>query len=125
GGWALAVHGAPRATTDLDLLVTEDDLARAIDAVRPLGFRHPAAPMCFPDGMRIQRITKIEGHEALTLDLLLVTEALEEVWAEREQVRELGGTRWVTGRAGLIRMKLWAGRTQALADVARLREDDR
>ena len=30
GGWAMAIHGLPRATMDIDLLVLADDLDRIL-----------------------------------------------------------------------------------------------
>lgn len=125
GGWAVAVHGAPRATADLDLLIRPADLEPALAAVEPHGFRHKAMPMKFPDGMRLQRVSKIEQGELLTLDLLLVVELLEPVWESREPIEALGTTLWVIGRDALISMKQWAGRPQDLADIARLLGDDR
>ena len=38
GGMALAVHGHPRFTEDLDLLIRSSDLERVKDAVANLGF---------------------------------------------------------------------------------------
>ena len=61
----------------------------------------------------------------LTLDLLLVNENLEPVWASRERVATERGDVWVVSRHGLIEMKAWAGREQDLADIRRLRELDR
>ena len=125
GGLALAIHGAPRATTDIDLLVRPEDVDRALELVRPLGFRLQAGAMQFPDGMRIRRVTKLSDGDALTLDLLLVDEPLAEVWASRMPVETELGTLQVIGREALIRMKIWSGRPRDLADVARLEEDDR
>src|SRR4029077_10211652 len=59
GGLAMAVHGYPRATVDIDLLVLVDDLARVDAAVRPLGFVVPAEPMTFKGGaVEIRRVSK-------------------------------------------------------------------
>lgn len=121
----MAVHGAPRATTDLDLLILASDVEPALRAVEPLGFRHKAMPRTFPDGMKLQRVSKILEGEVLTLDLLLVVEALEEVWSSRQKVQALGDRLWVISRDALISMKQWAGRPQDLADIARLLGDDR
>jgi len=125
GAIALAVHGVPRATSDIDVLIPEDRLEAAIEAARASGFSHQALPMTFPDGMRIRRVTRIEGDETLTLDLLLVGPNLEEVWETRQRVPIEGGEMSVVSREGLIRMKAWAGRDQDLADIRRLEELDR
>lgn len=125
GALALAVHGVPRATTDLDLLVREQDVDRVTACVAPLGFRFEAHPMRFDDGMRIRRISKIEGAETITLDLLLVDDNLEAVWRGRERLEVDGRDLWVVAREGLIQMKVWAGRPRDLADVRRLTELDR
>ena len=61
----------------------------------------------------------------LTLDLLLVNENLEPVWASRERVPTERGDVWVVSRRGLIEMKAWAAREQDLADIRRLGELDR
>src|SRR5690606_32056234 len=79
GALALAVHGVPRATADIDLLVLPDDVEAVLQTVSALGFRFPAAPMSFADGTRIRRVNKISGGDHLTLDLLLASDALETV----------------------------------------------
>lgn len=61
----------------------------------------------------------------LTLDLLLVNENLEPVWAARQRVSTERGDVWVVSRQGLIDMKAWAAREQDLADIRRLEELDR
>lgn len=125
GGLALAVHGVPRSTKDIDLLVQEPDVQAALDALAPLGFRFKANPMRFPDGMRIQRVSRIDGRDLLTIDLLLVGEETREAWASRTRVATADGPVSVVSRDALIALKLWAGRPQDLADVARLHEIDR
>ena len=81
--------------------------------------------MRFLDGLEVRRSSKVEAAEMLTLDLLLVDENLEPVWAGRERVPTERGDVWVVSRAGLIEMKAWAAREQDLADIRRLRELDR
>ena len=125
GALALAVHGAPRATTDIDLLVRPESVDRILEVVAPLGFAHQALPMTFADGMRIRRVTKIAEGDSLTLDLILVDENLEPVWATRTSVATAAAAIRVVSRDALIRMKLAAGRSQDVADVERLREQDR
>jgi hypothetical protein len=125
GALALAVHGVPRATTDIDLLVRREDVEATLQVARARGFGVQALPMRFSDGLEVRRSSKVEAAEMLTLDLLLVNENLEPVWASRERVPTERGDVWVVSRRGLIDMKAWAGREQDLADIRRLRELDR
>lgn len=125
GALAVAVHGAPRATTDIDLLVRPEDLDRAREVARSVGFTLEALPIRFRDGMELRRLTKVQDGDHLTLDLLLVDETLEPVWASRERVDTEAGPVVVVGRDALVAMKLAAGRAQDIADVERLTESDR
>jgi hypothetical protein len=125
GAVALAIHGVPRATADIDLLVDPAQVDGVLGAARARQFGIEALPMKFSDGMEVRRVTKVAGSEMLTLDLLLVNPNLEPVWASRERVRTEHGEFWVVSREGLIQMKAWAGRPQDLADIERLRELDR
>jgi hypothetical protein len=125
GALALAIHGVPRATTDIDLLVRRDDVEATLEVASARGFGVRALPMRFADGLEVRRSSKIDGAGMLTLDLLLVNENLEPVWASRERVATERGSVWVVSRQGLIEMKAWAGREQDLADIRRLRDLDR
>ena len=125
GAVALAIHGVPLATTDLDLLVPPRDLDAVLGVARARQFGIDALPMKFSDGMEVRRVTKVEGAEMLTLDLLLVNPNLEPVWTSRERILTERGEFWVVSRQGLIQMKAWAGREQDLADIVHLQELDR
>lgn len=59
GALALAVHGAPRATTDIDLLIDPSELEAAKRVARDRGFRVEARPMRFSDGTVVHRIAKL------------------------------------------------------------------
>jgi hypothetical protein len=71
GGIAMAVHGSPRATIDIDLLVLPDDYERIADLAAPLGYRVKGRPMTFANGaVEIRRITKVDPDgDTLMLDL--------------------------------------------------------
>jgi hypothetical protein len=123
GGLAMAVHGAPRATIDIDLLVRDEDLDRIREIAGRLGFTFRALPMKFSGGsVRIERVTKVEPSdgETLMLDLLVVTPDLERVWAEREQRGWRGGQLTVVSRQGLIQLKTYRSSAQDRADIERL-----
>jgi hypothetical protein len=125
GGVALAIHGVPRATIDIDLLVTPDAIDPALAIAHRRGFTVAAMPMRFADGMELRRVTKLAGDDALTLDLIVVNDNLEPVWRARIRVGTARGEVSVVSRAGLIQMKVAAGRPQDLADIRRLQEGDR
>jgi hypothetical protein len=125
GAIALAIHGVPRATADIDLLVRGPQVDGALDVARARGFTVAAMPMRFADGQELRRVTKLQDEDALTLDLLIVGTPLEDVWSGRIRVPFEGGAAWVVSRAGLVRMKALAGRDQDLADIRRLEEIDR
>ncbi len=125
GGLAVAAHGAPRATKDIDLLVLPKDLERAKAAALASGFKFAALPRRFRDGMQLQRVTKIDGGSHLVLDLIVADEPLREVFDSRLRVPLAGTTLWVVSRDALVRMKAAAARPIDLHDIERLEGDDR
>ena len=124
GGVALAFHGHPRFTKDIDLLVREQDLDKVRKAVAACGFTVEGGRVPFrlgePDELIIHHVSKILAHEILTLDLMVVNPGLEEVWRSRGVFDWKGRQVKVVSRDGLLKMKRLAGRTQDLADVERL-----
>ncbi len=123
GGWAMAIHGLPRATIDIDLLVLADDLERVWTIAKEKGYDVEGLPLHFADGViEIRRISKIdsEAKRLFTLDLLLVTPKLTDVWSGREQVEWEEGRTWVVSKTGLIELKQISGREQDLVDIKRL-----
>jgi hypothetical protein len=123
GALALAVHGFPRATTDIDLLIRSEDLEAALRAAATVGYRFPAEPMTFRNGMQVRRVTKVLAGDHLILDLLLVNDELEDVWTSRQRVASQHGGITVVSREALVKMKAMAGRAQDLVDLDRLRDE--
>jgi hypothetical protein len=121
GALALAIHGHPRATRDLDLLAPAAWLLPFKAVARSHGFVLEALPMTFASsGITVHRMSRISGSQLLTLDLLLAEGSLAPVWETRERVETARGPLWVVSRQGLVTMKLAAGRPQDLADLATL-----
>jgi hypothetical protein len=125
GGLAVAVWGAPRATRDIDLLVHPDQLEAVGRCAGACGFAIEAEPMIFRDGMELRRLSKAEGGDLLTLDLLLVDPSLAEAWRTRQRVPTRRGRLWVVSREALIGMKARAARPQDIFDIERLKDQDR
>lgn len=130
GAVALTIHGHPRATKDIDVLVRSGDLPRALDAARDAGFDLLGVPMTFGAGTdrerQVQRISKAVAGEKhlLQLDLLSVTPVFEAVWRDRWRVRWRDRVLSVVSRDGLATMKRVANRLQDRADVAKLEGHD-
>lgn len=122
GGWAMAIHGFPRATIDIDLLIRDADLPHAIEIARKNGFDIEGLPLHFD--IEIRRISKIDSgsRELITLDLLLVSDDQQRFWTDRRRIRWKEGETTVVSRESLIAMKRLAGRTQDLADIEKLQE---
>lgn len=126
GGLAMAIHGAPRATIDIDLMVQSEDLVRAWEAAKTLGFNVEGLPLSFDDGaIQIKRISKIEPERKrlITVDFLLVTDRTRHVWTDRETLTWMNGTISTVSREGLIELKQLSARPQDLVDIERLRND--
>ena len=128
GGVAVTAHGAPRSTKDIDILVAPEDVDRALEAVRPLGYKFLALPMTFDAGTErertVQRVSKIDGKEHLLLDLLLANASLAGTLDDRLEVHLPEGPLAIVSRATLIRMKRLARRAQDLLDLEQLERGD-
>jgi hypothetical protein len=129
GGMAVVLHGFPRLTRDIDLLIRQEHLEAAKAALAACGFVIGAGIIPFdlgrPHERQVYRVSKAIGEELLTVDLLLLPHFLEEVWQDRETYEVEGSVVHVVSRAGLIAMKRVAGRPQDLSDIADLEGDPR
>ena len=126
GGLSMAIHGFVRATLDIDVLIRAESLEKAYQVGAENGFDIRGLDISFKDrAVEIRRISKIDDNgEVLSLDLLLVTPQVEDVWETREQIDFLGRKLSVVSREGLIKMKTLAGRPQDLADISRLENEE-
>ena len=121
GGYAVGVHGRPRATMDLDVWVeaSDDNAPRVIRALRAFGT--PLMGLA-EDDLRRPGVGLQIGVEPCRIDVLTAISGVsfEEAWPERVQAA-FGSVRCgVIGLQHLIRNKRAAGRPQDLADVAAL-----
>lgn len=135
GGVAVVLHGHPRMTADLDLVVdlTAESAGRAIAALVDLGMepRLPVDPQAFadPDVRRewidersLTVFTMLDPSEPLLEVDLFAQPPLpfEELWDQATIVQLGGQAVRVASIDHLIAMKNAAGRPQDLADVAAL-----
>ena len=124
GGIAVAFHGYPRLTDDIDILVQEQDLARISEIVKEVDFVFDAGRIPFNVGKssqrEIQRISKIVGEDLLTLDLLIVESVYQSVWDNRRKFDWEGRQLGLVSLDGLLKMKRLAGRNKDLLDIDEL-----
>lgn len=124
GAYALAVHGVPRATGDLDVWVrpTADNARRVRAALARFGA--PLADLTAADLTRPGTVFQV-GVAPNRIDVLTSIDGVtfEEAWPARRVVRIEGLDVPVLARRHLIQNKKATGRSQDLADVARLEED--
>jgi hypothetical protein len=124
GAYALAVHGHPRATGDLDLWVRPhpDNAPRVLAALRAFGA--PTGEMTAEDLCRPGLVFQI-GVAPVRIDLLTAIDGVEwdPAWNRRQTQRLAGLDVPVLGRDDLIRNKRATGRDQDLTDARRLEGD--
>lgn len=123
GAHALAFHGAPRFTGDLDILVrpTEVNGQRVLAAIAAFGF--PSAPLTPLDIAAGGKVIEM-GVAPVQIHVMSLIDGVtwDEVWHSRD-VGPLGDrTVAFIGREAFLRNKRAAGRPKDLADVEALRE---
>ena len=119
GAHALAVHGIPRATADLDLLV-EPSLANAkklAKAVREFGFPElaDALPTVMSKGRQMFRM----GVEPLRIDVMNAIDGVSfaRAWSGAMRIELEGEVLFALGLRELRANKKRAGRLKDLADL--------
>lgn len=122
GGYALAFHGAPRFTEDIDLMVLiSPENAEKLHAVL-FDFGFGDAGISRNDFLEPDQVIQL-GRAPNRIDILTGISGVtwQEAWASRNAVDLDGLEIPVIGCEELIRNKEATGRPQDLADVARLR----
>jgi hypothetical protein len=118
GGHAVAFHGRPRLTEDLDLFVRPDldNGARIVEALRKFGFG--SLDLSAGDFQADDRVIQL-GRAPNRVDLLTKLYGIEfaEAWNRRIPARLGDAEVWMISRADLIRNKRATGRTQDIADA--------
>ena len=124
GGVAVAIHGYPRFTRDIDLLIQRSDEHRVREIAYRLGFVLEGGRMPVGDNpasaWEIARVSKVIGNDILALDLLLVGPDIHSVWESRLIAAFNGRQIPVVSREGLRTLKLISGRKQDLLDLEQL-----
>ncbi|MEJ7599858.1 MAG: hypothetical protein WKG01_18275 [Kofleriaceae bacterium] len=135
GGVAVILHGVPRTTADLDLVIDMEpaNLRRLVSAMNRLGYRPRASveseALCDPSnahvdpekGMRAFTF-QLPGQPLADIDILIDSPLDFNALVGRAERVDAGGlVMHIAGLEDLITMKEAAGRDQDLADADALR----
>jgi hypothetical protein len=124
GAFAVAYHGVPRATGDIDVFVrpSPENARRVFDGL--VRFGAPVASSgVTPKDFETPGIVYQIGQPPRRIDILTEISGVsfEEGWATRRTEQLEGRDVHFIGREELLRNKEAAGRPKDLADVSRLR----
>ena len=124
GAYAVAAHGIPRATADLDIWIrpSDENATRVESALTSFG---APGSVVGRDDLRSPGIVVQIGVAPQRIDVLTSIDGVEfdDAWRHRTEV-DIDGLRVpVIGRRHLIQNKKAVGRPQDLADVARLESE--
>ncbi len=124
GGYALAFHGAPRFTGDIDVFVRPEsgNASRVLDALAAFGFRFPNLTATdFADPNKVVQL----GVPPVRIDIITSISGVS--WDEAEAAKEPGLYGDVPvcyiGLREYIKNKRSAGRKKDLADIEALGEN--
>lgn len=126
GGIAAILHGVPRATFDLDILIeaTDENAGRLLMALEQARFG--TAALTTPEEILAHEITIFRDRVRIDVQTATPGITFAEAWLRRKELKYEGQTFYVVSREDLIASKLAAGRAVDLEDVRllRLSEDE-
>ncbi len=127
GGLAVAIHGRPRLTMDIDIVVAAQDIERAAEISASVGFDDVSGWVHVPLNelgiRRLYRLNKISGAELLTLDVLEADSSKNAIFSDREIFDVEGRSIQSLSRTALIAMKRGSERTKDRLDVELLNDE--
>jgi len=119
GGWAVGLHGNPRATKDIDFLVAMDDgnLEKLQKALLVFG-APPVDIERFKEKGNVIRI----GSSPIQIDIINEADGIDmdECYSRKTVIKADGADVFVISRDDLIKNKRASGRSMDIADVERL-----
>ena len=122
GGYALAAHGHPRYTGDIDFWVrpAPDNIRRLLQALQAFGFGSLGLKA---EDFGADTVVQL-GRPPRRIDLLTALDGVvfDDCWRRREQVVLDGVPLAIIGRDDFIANKRAAGRLKDLADLESLNE---
>ncbi len=126
GGIALAFHGKPRFTRDVDVLINEADMDLVKTGLGNLGYEETAEPWMLPNtALTLRRFLKVEGQDELMIDLLPAHDDEHLRVIQNAVLAESAvGQVPIAARRDIIWMKKSRNSDQDRADISELDEND-
>ncbi len=128
GGLAVAVHGAARATEDIDFLVHSEDIAPFGSLLESLGYVSTTEPWTFPKTrLTLHRYFHREAgrNDFYVVDLLAASDKRHRAMLARARSEPwAGGIIRVLQKKDLVAMKKKRNSLQDQADIERLEKPD-
>jgi hypothetical protein len=124
GAYALAAHGLPRATGDIDIWVRNSPF-NAQRVLRALArFGAPVSDLSEDDFISPDMVLQL-GVEPSRIDLLTGIDGVEfdDAWEKKTQVRIDGLEIYILSKADLLKNKLAADRDKDRSDIAWLEKN--
>jgi hypothetical protein len=119
GGWAVGIYGHPRATKDIDFLISlsDDNLEKLQNALKAFG-APPVDLGCFREKGYVIRI----GSSPIQIDIINEADGIniDECYPEKKIFQVDDVDIYVISREALIKNKRASGRSMDIADVERL-----
>ena len=125
GGIAAIVHGVPRMTFDVDLLIeaTEPNAARLLKALDAAGIG--SAALTTPQQLLAHEISIFKDVVRVDVQTSTPGVSFEDAWHRRVEREVSGVPYWILSKPDLIAAKRAAGRPKDLEDVRVLESGDR
>lgn len=123
GGIAAIVHGVPRATFDLDILIeaTPDNAQRLLDALLEAGLG--TAAMTTASDILAHEITVFRDRIRIDVQTSTPGISFADAWQNREVIEYQGQQFFVLSRSDLIASKRASGRAIDMEDVRLLEQE--
>ena len=119
GGWAVGLHGSPRATKDIDFLVAIDD--ENLEKLQNALLEFKAPPFDIKSFGKIGSVIRM-GRSPIQIDIINKADGIniEEVYSRRNLMNVDGLNIYVISKDDLIINKRASGREQDAADAVKL-----
>ena len=126
GGVAMAFHGQPRFTKDIDLLVRTEDIARVTDLLAREEYRVASEPWTFREsGLTLHRFMKTAGESEMLVDILASSDERHAriISSAQRSISKGTGEVRVASKQDIIWLKSRRNSKQDQADIEKLQDE--